>query len=121
MSVEISIEAIGRLRQALARAIAASRLPSFTCSFGVTHSDVGGDGDRILRVADAGLLRAKELGGDQAVFADEELAATVFSNESPPMLEVVDPADPTVDPEGSTVDPEDRTGDDTGDPSSAPI
>ena len=45
MSVEISIEAIGRLRQALARAIAASRLPSFTCSFGVTHSEVGGDGD----------------------------------------------------------------------------
>ena len=93
MSVEISIEAIGRVRQALARAIAASRLPSFTCSFGVTHSDVGGDGDWILRVADAGLLRAKELGGDQAVFADEELAATVFSNEAPPTLGAVDPDD----------------------------
>jgi diguanylate cyclase (GGDEF)-like protein len=79
MSVEISIEAIGRLRQALARAVAASRLPAFTCSFGVTHSDVGGDGDAILRIADAGLLRAKELGGDQAVFADEDLAATIFS------------------------------------------
>ncbi|MHB1138832.1 MAG: GGDEF domain-containing protein, partial [Microthrixaceae bacterium] len=78
MSVEISIEAIGRLRQALARAVAASRLPAFTCSFGITHSEVGGDGDAILRVADAGLLRAKELGGDQAVFADEDLAATVF-------------------------------------------
>jgi len=87
MSVEISIEAIGRLRQALARAIAASRLPAFTCSFGVTHSDVGGDGDWILRVADAGLLRAKELGGDQAVFADEELAATVFPNETPPKID----------------------------------
>jgi diguanylate cyclase (GGDEF)-like protein len=85
MSVEISIEAIGRLRQALARAIAASRLPSFTCSFGVSHSEVGVDGDTILRVADAGLLRAKELGGDQAVFADEDLAASVFSNGDGPI------------------------------------
>lgn len=104
MSVEISIEAIGRLRQALARAIAASRLPSFTCSFGVTHSDVGGDGDWILRVADAGLLRAKELGGDQAVFADADLAATVFSSEQPPQpsqppaLSAVEPV-PDPDPE----------------------
>jgi diguanylate cyclase (GGDEF)-like protein len=79
MSVEISIEAIGRLRAALARALAASSLPGFTCSFGVTHSTVGTDGDSILRIADAGLLRAKELGGDQAVFADAEVAAEVFA------------------------------------------
>lgn len=78
MSVEISIEAIARLRQALARAVAASHLPPFTCSFGVTHSSVGADGDAILRIADAGLLRAKDLGGDQAVFADAEIAAAVF-------------------------------------------
>lgn len=79
MSVEISIEAIGRLRAALARAVAASPLPAFTCSFGVTHSSVGGDGESILRIADAGLLRAKELGGDQAVFADAEIAAAIFA------------------------------------------
>jgi diguanylate cyclase (GGDEF)-like protein len=82
MSVEISIEAIGRLRSALARAIGASRIPPFTCSFGVAHSSVGIDGDSILRVADAGLLRAKDLGGDQAVFADEELSATIFAEGS---------------------------------------
>lgn len=79
MSVEISIEAINRLRAALARTVGSSPLPSFTCSFGVTHSSFGTDGDSILRIADAGLLRAKELGGDQAVFADGELAAEVFA------------------------------------------
>ena len=35
----------------------------------------------ILRVADAGLLRAKELGGDRAVVADEALAADVFADD----------------------------------------
>ncbi len=81
MSVEISVEAIDRLRQALARAVGASRIPPFTCSFGIAHSAVGGDGDVILRVADAGLLRAKELGGDRAVVADEALAADVFTDD----------------------------------------
>lgn len=83
MSVEISIEAIGRLRQALAAALARTDLPPFTCSFGVAHSSVGVDGDAILRVADAGLLRAKHLGGDQAVVADAELASEVFRNGDP--------------------------------------
>ena len=79
MSVEISVEAIDRLRLALSRAVGGSRIPPFTCSFGIAHSTVGGDGDVILRVADAGLLRAKELGGDRAVVADEALAADVFA------------------------------------------
>ncbi len=81
MSVEISIEAIDRLRGALARAVGSSRIPPFTCSFGIAHSSVGGDGDVILRVADAGLLRAKELGGDRAVVADEALVADVFDDD----------------------------------------
>lgn len=78
MSVDISIEAINRIRAALARALENSSVPPFTCSFGVTHSGTAESGEAILRVADAGLLRAKELGGDQAVFADDELSATVF-------------------------------------------
>lgn len=80
MSVQRSIEAIERLRTALASqsAVAASR--SFTCSFGVTHSSVGGSVAEILRVADAGLLRAKDLGGDQVVYADQALAHEVFDS-----------------------------------------
>jgi diguanylate cyclase (GGDEF)-like protein len=83
MSVEISLEAIDRVRAALARALDASTVPPFTCSFGIAHSTVGTDGDTVLRVADAGMLRAKDLGGDQAVVADAEMAATIFAGDAP--------------------------------------
>ncbi len=78
MSVVRSIEAIERIRTALAEAIAVSGVQQFTCAFGVTHSSVGSSVLEILRVADAGLLRAKELGGDQVVYADQSLVAEVF-------------------------------------------
>lgn len=81
MSVTTSIEAIERVRDGLAQALAVSQIPDFSCSFGITHSAVGRSGDAILRVADAGLLRAKELGGDQVVYADETLAARVFGDD----------------------------------------
>ena len=83
MSVEISLEAIDRVRAALARSLEATTLPRFTCSFGIAHSSAGHDGDAVLRLADAGLLRAKDEGGDQAVVADAELAATIFSDDAP--------------------------------------
>lgn len=83
MSVEISVEAIDRVRTALARALEATTLPPFTCSFGIAHSTVGHDGDTVLRVADAGLLQAKDLGGDQAVVADTDLVATIFADDAP--------------------------------------
>jgi diguanylate cyclase (GGDEF)-like protein len=83
MSVEISLEAIDRVRAALARALDASPVPPFTCSFGIAHSSVGHDGDTVLRVADAGMLRAKDLGGDQAVVADADLAASIFTGDAP--------------------------------------
>lgn len=78
MTVQGSIEAIERLRTGLASAVAVAAVQPFTCSFGVTHSSVGVTVAEILRVADAGLLRAKELGGDQVVYADQALAAEVF-------------------------------------------
>jgi diguanylate cyclase (GGDEF)-like protein len=81
MSVTTSIEAIERIRDGLTQALAVSALPEFTCSFGITHSAVARSGDAIIRVADAGLLRAKELGGDQVVYADESLAAQMFGDE----------------------------------------
>ena len=83
MSVEISVEAIDRVRTALARALEPTTLPPFTCSFGIAHSTVGHDGDTVLRVADAGLLQAKDLGGDQAVVADADLVATLFADDAP--------------------------------------
>lgn len=80
MSVTTSIEAVERVRDGLTQALAVSTVPEFTCSFGITHSSVGRDAASILRVADAGLLRAKELGRDQVVYADETLAARVFGD-----------------------------------------
>lgn len=78
MSVTTSIEAVERVRDGLTQTLAVSAVPEFTCSFGITHSSVGRDSESILRVADAGLLRAKELGRDQVVYADETLAARMF-------------------------------------------
>ena len=67
----------------VATALAGTNLPTFTCSFGIAHSDVAADGDAVLRVADAGLLQAKDLGGDQAVVADADLAQQIFREGAP--------------------------------------
>ena len=80
MTVATSIEAVERVRDGLTQSLAVSTVPEFTCSFGITHSSVGRDADAILRVADAGLMRAKELGRDQVVYADETLAARIFGD-----------------------------------------
>lgn len=77
--VSPAIEAIERIRNALATSVVANGFPPFTCSFGVTHSSVADDVDGVIRIADAGLLMAKELGRDRIVVADAELAAEVFS------------------------------------------
>ena len=80
MSVQRSLEAIQRLQSALAEAVSASGLPAFTCAFGVTHSSVGSSVSEILRVADAGLLRAKQRGGNQVVYADKATVGEVFGS-----------------------------------------
>lgn len=81
MSVTTSVEAIERLRDGLEDAIGVSGIPWFTCSFGITHSNVGATPEAIIRVANAGLERAKALGRDQAVYADAALANEVFGPE----------------------------------------
>ena len=78
MTVGGSMEAIERLRLALITAQANSAVPGFTCSFGVTHSSVGTSFDEIFRVADAGLMVAKEMGRNRSIYADRELADRVF-------------------------------------------
>lgn len=79
MNVAQSMEVLDRIRTALDAALERTDLPRFTCSYGVTHSSVGGDVEEIIRVADAGLLMAKDLGRDRVVYADADLAAEVFS------------------------------------------
>jgi diguanylate cyclase (GGDEF)-like protein len=79
MNVRLSMEVLERIRGALAESVAETGIPPFTASFGVTHSSVGADIDTIIRVADAGLLMAKDLGRDRIVYSDADLAAEVFS------------------------------------------
>ncbi|MFZ4519747.1 MAG: diguanylate cyclase domain-containing protein [Microthrixaceae bacterium] len=81
MAVGTSVEAIERIRDGLAEAITLSGIPWFTCSFGITHSGVGSTPEAVIRVANAGLERAKALGRDQAVYADAALADEVFGPE----------------------------------------
>lgn len=83
MSVKPSMEVIERIRGALAAAFEGTDIPPFTASFGVTHSGVANTVESIIRIADAGLLMAKELGRNHVVYADQELAAQVFGPEDP--------------------------------------
>lgn len=78
LSVAGSMEAIERLRLALSDVTGTGDVPTFTASFGVTHSSVGDDFDEVVRVADAGLLMAKEQGRDRAIYATPDLAEQVF-------------------------------------------
>jgi diguanylate cyclase (GGDEF)-like protein len=78
-----AMEIIERIRAALALAISEAGLPAFTCSFGVASSSVAEDVDSIIRVADAGLLTAKEEGRDRVVHSDAALAARVFGHRAP--------------------------------------
>jgi len=79
MNVRTGMEVLERIRAALAEAVASAAIPPFTASFGFTHSSSGVDVDSIIRIADAGLLLAKDLGRDRVVFADAELAAEIFA------------------------------------------
>ncbi len=78
ISIRQSVEVIERLRTRLADAIARAEFPPFTCSFGVCHSSAGDTVDGLVRIADAGLMMAKENGRDRVVIADRDLAAEVF-------------------------------------------
>lgn len=81
LSVAAAIEAIERLRAALDDATSAGTFMAFTASFGVAHSAVGNDFAELVRLADAGLLLAKERGRDRAVAASPELVGLMFPPE----------------------------------------
>ena len=50
--------------------------PAFTCSYGITNARVALDATGIIELAEAGVRRAKELGGDEIVYADETLSSS---------------------------------------------
>ena len=77
-----TIEVLRRIQIALAAALDRAGLPKFTASFGVTDSSVAETLDDIVRIADAGLIVAKQSGRNRIELADNGLASSVFSREA---------------------------------------
>ena len=68
-------EIVGRVREALAGAVAGGGVPPFTASFGLADADPDADFEAVLREADGCLLTAKREGRDRLVVAEPEGAA----------------------------------------------
>jgi len=68
-SAHEAVEVLQRIRERLAEAAAASDVPAFTVSFGLTDSSMGTTVMDVVRSADAALLSAKNEGRDRVVLA----------------------------------------------------
>ena len=75
--VESALPALERVREHLATTVAAGTGPTFTASFGITDSTAGMTLEDLLRIADAGLLRAKAEGRDRVVVGTAADAAAL--------------------------------------------
>ncbi len=74
-----ALPALERIREQLAAALASAAGPTFTVSFGVTDSTAGAELEELLRIADAGLLRAKDEGRDRIVVGTPADAAALVA------------------------------------------
>ncbi len=64
-----------RVRESLALALSAGRVPPFTVTFGVATSSYAGEFDAIVAIADGALLRAKSAGRNRVAVADLSASA----------------------------------------------
>ncbi|HLQ11819.1 MAG TPA: diguanylate cyclase [Steroidobacteraceae bacterium] len=69
-------EAVDRIRASLATALLTGGTAAFTSSFGIADSTMSPRFERMVRIADEALYRAKEEGRDRAVIGDSRLAST---------------------------------------------
>jgi diguanylate cyclase (GGDEF)-like protein len=69
-------EAVDRIRATLATALLTGGTAAFTSSFGIADTAMSPRFERMVRIADDALYRAKEEGRDRAVIGDPHLATT---------------------------------------------
>jgi diguanylate cyclase (GGDEF)-like protein len=71
-----ALEAVDRIRAALATSLLTGGTPAFTSSYGISDSTMSPRFERMVKIADEALYRAKEEGRDRAVIGDARLATT---------------------------------------------
>jgi diguanylate cyclase (GGDEF)-like protein len=69
-------EAVDRIRASLATALLTGGTAAFTSSFGIADTTMSPRFERMVKIADEALYRAKEDGRDRAVVGDSRLATT---------------------------------------------
>ncbi len=75
-----AVAILERLRERLALALTAGRVPAFTASFGVTQSNPLNTFDEIVATADNALLAAKAAGRNRVNLADEVRTPEIAEN-----------------------------------------
>ena len=73
-NVESATIVLERVRERLALALTAGRVPAFTASFGIASSSDADTFDEVLAVADRALLSAKAAGRNRVIVAVESVA-----------------------------------------------
>lgn len=82
--VESATIVLERVRERLALALTAGRVPSFTVSFGITSSEDADTFDEVLAIADHALLSAKAAGRNRVLRAPESVEHDTPTTNEPP-------------------------------------
>ena len=69
-----------RVREGLALACAAAKMPTFTVSFGVVESAAGNDMGEIFKIADEALYAAKDSGRNRTIIGPISAASTITAD-----------------------------------------
>jgi len=85
-----ALEAVERLRTALAQALQSGSVPAFTASFGIADTSMSPQLEQLARLADDALYQAKDAGRDRAVIANNRAAADVVPRRDAEHLAEVD-------------------------------